>query len=389
MGEKQWWSDVSNGDYERRTVLRHLSGAMAGGAAVSVAGCSEGTSDGDGDGDGGTPTSDPDTPTDEPETDADTETAADEEADPWMDSLGADREFWVVMGDIAHRDSFLPSTTIVRAGDSVGIHLKNTGDEPHDFEIPAFEVAAEDVDPEGVVTRTFTASDPGVHPIECELHPTWMWGQLVVLPESGGFPTVDDRQLRITMGDVAHRDSFMPSTNVVVEGEEVGMTVKNTGDEPHDFEIPAFEIAAEDVATGEKVTRSFTADTPGIHEIECELHPKWMYGQLVVLPADGDFSRVATSDDRHLRIVMGDVAKRESFFPSTNVVKQGEEVEVTLRNTGDEVHDMDVEAFGIEVDVEAGKETNFTFPADEGGLHRILCELHPPEMNGQLWVVPE
>ena len=27
----------------------------------------------------------------------------------------------------------------------------------------------------------------------------------------------------------------------------------------------------EDPATGEKVTRSFTADTPGIHEIEGEL----------------------------------------------------------------------------------------------------------------------
>jgi plastocyanin len=359
-------ADERGRETTRRRVLQ-LLGAGAAASSVAVAGC----------------TTDIDTPTASP-------TGGEDGADPaaWTESLDADREFWIAMGDVAHRDSFFPSTTIVRQGEEVGVHLRNTGDEPHDFEIPAFDVAAEDVAEGAAVNRTFTADEPGVHPIECELHPQWMWGQLVVLPDGGGFPTSDERTLRMVMGDVAGRDSFVPSTNVVVEGEAVSVKLKNTGDEPHDFEIPAFDIAAEDVAEGAELTRSFTASEPGVHEVECELHPQWMYGQLVVLPADGDFSKVAASDERTLRMVMGDVAGRESFFPSTNVVKKGEEVAVKLKNTGEEVHDMDIEAFDVEVDVEAGDETELSFTADEAGLHRIVCELHPPEMNGQLWVVP-
>ena len=306
----------------------------------------------------------------------------------WQEDLGTDQEFWMVMGDVVHRDSFFPSTLFVNQGESVGMHVKNTGDEPHDFEIPAFDIEVEEAATGAVVTRTFTADTPGVHPIECELHPEWMYGQLVVLPESGDIPTVDGRTLRIAMGDVAHRDSFMPSTNVVVEGEEVTIQSVNNGDEPHDFEIPAFDIEKEEVATETEFESTFTADTPGIHEMECELHPEWMWGQLIVLPADGDYSRIGRSDDRTLRIVMGDIAERESFFPSTNVVKQGEEVTLELKNTGDEVHDLDIEAFGVEVDVEAGKEKTLSFTADAAGIEPMVCELHPPEMNGQLWVVP-
>lgn len=366
--------DSDSGQWIGRRSYMALAGTGLVGVATGLAGCT---------GSPGGGASSPEPTETEPEEEEDGDVS-----EAWKKDLETDQEFWMVMGDVAHRDSFFPSTLFVNQGESVGIHLKNTGDEPHDFELPAFEVKAEEVPTGKAVTRTFTADAPGVHEIECELHPEWMYGQLVVLPDSGEIPTVDDRTLRIVMGDVAHRDSFMPSTNVVVEGEEVTIKSKNAGDEPHDFEIPAFDIGEEEVATDAEFETSFTADTPGIHEMECELHPEWMYGQLVVLPADGDFSRIAQSDDRTLRIVMGDVAHRESFFPSTNVVKKGEEVSVNLKNTGEEVHDMDIEEFDVEVDVEAGKETTLSFTADTSGIIPIVCELHPPEMNGQLWVVP-
>ncbi|MFB6155333.1 MAG: cupredoxin domain-containing protein [Haloferacaceae archaeon] len=105
--------------------------------------------------------------------------------------------------------------------------------------------------------------------------------------------------------------------------------------------------------------------------------------------ATGTTASETVEADRHLWVVTGEVADRESFFPSTNVVRQGEAVALHLRNTDDEEpHDVDVSAFDVEVELDPGEETEVSFTADAPGLYDVVCELHPPWMVGQLLVLP-
>ena len=77
-----------------------------------------------------------------------------------------------------------PATLVVKKGTLVKVKLiNNVPSDPnqHGFAIPAYNVAA-------VVTRgtpetvEFTADKEGVFPINCQLHPAHVGGELVVLP---------------------------------------------------------------------------------------------------------------------------------------------------------------------------------------------------------------
>ena len=97
----------------------------------------------------------------------------------------ADRTFTVVNIDYEGTKVWVPATLVVEEGDTVQIKLINNvpgGVNQHGFSIAAFDVAA-------VVTRgepetvKFTASKSGIFPINCQLHPAHIGGQLVVLDD--------------------------------------------------------------------------------------------------------------------------------------------------------------------------------------------------------------
>jgi nitrosocyanin len=86
---------------------------------------------------------------------------------------------------------WLPGTVVVKRGTRVRIKLvNNVPSEPsHGFAIPAYGVAE-------VVTRgepkqvEFTADRDGIFPIICQLHPSHVGGQLVVLADPGVAPSL-------------------------------------------------------------------------------------------------------------------------------------------------------------------------------------------------------
>ena len=77
---------------------------------------------------------------------------------------------------------WLPSTFVVKKGDTVKIHATSKvpgANSVHGFAIDAFGVK-EVVDTKGK-DISFTADKAGVYPIYCHMHPAHMGGQLVVL----------------------------------------------------------------------------------------------------------------------------------------------------------------------------------------------------------------
>ena len=77
---------------------------------------------------------------------------------------------------------------------------------------------------------------------------------------------------------------FVPSVLAVSKGDRVSVTVINNipGEPPnHGFAIPAFGVETV-VNRGEKKTLEFTADKAGIFDIQCQLHPAHLHGQLIV-----------------------------------------------------------------------------------------------------------
>ncbi|MFB6131505.1 MAG: cupredoxin domain-containing protein [Salinigranum sp.] len=310
----------------------------------------------------------------------------------WKKDLGTDFQFWMVTNEVMKRKSFFPATYFVTEGSKVGIHLKNTGDEKHDFSIDAFDIGA-DHEPGTESNITFTADKVGIHKMYCDLHPPWMSGQMVVLPKDAGkIPAADSRDLWIVANELDGRKSFFPGLNVVTEGENVTIHFKNTGDEKHDFSIDAFDIG-NDHEAGTTSTMNFTADKVGIHKIYCDLHPPWMSGQLLVLPKDGDWSRIKASDkgSRDLWINLTGVGHRDSMFPGTWAAKAGENVTAHLWNNDPDgaKHDFSIDAFDVSGDHKKGTKDTASFTADTSGIIRMFCDIHTPEMNGQLLVVPK
>ena len=92
--------------------------------------------------------------------------------------------FTVVNVEYEGTKIWLPATLVVKKGTLVKVKLINnvpTDPNQHGFAIPAYNIAE-------VVTRgepktfEFTADKDGIFPINCQLHPAHVAGELVVLP---------------------------------------------------------------------------------------------------------------------------------------------------------------------------------------------------------------
>ena len=97
----------------------------------------------------------------------------------------AEQSFTVVNVEYEGSKMFVPATLVVHQGDHVKIKVVNnikSDPNQHGFAIPDYKI-------EKVVTRgepqevEFDASQAGIFPIKCQLHPAHVGGQLVVLPK--------------------------------------------------------------------------------------------------------------------------------------------------------------------------------------------------------------
>lgn len=75
---------------------------------------------------------------------------------------------------------WVPASMVAKKGDTVTLRLLNKHADEHGYEIAAYGIK-EVVEGEKTKTVTFTASQAGIFPIKCHLHPAHVSGQLVVL----------------------------------------------------------------------------------------------------------------------------------------------------------------------------------------------------------------
>lgn len=90
-----------------------------------------------------------------------------------------------VLGPKKEVYGFYPSTLVVYQGDTVNLTIVNPQDDDHTFTIHDLKV---DVEVKGLSTArtSFVAKKVGVFTFMCDIeeHMPYMWGQLVVLPDS-------------------------------------------------------------------------------------------------------------------------------------------------------------------------------------------------------------
>ncbi len=70
------------------------------------------------------------------------------------------------------------------------------------------------------------------------------------------------------------------------------------------------------------------------------------------------------------------------WLPSSVMVQQGEEVELTLINKLDDPHGFKIDDFGIEEVVQPKAQMTVKFTAAQTGAHSYICHLHPPYLGG-------
>jgi nitrosocyanin len=75
---------------------------------------------------------------------------------------------------------WVPASVVAKKGDTVTLRLLNKHADEHGYEIAAYGIK-EVVEGEKTKTVTFTATQAGIFPIKCHLHPAHVSGQLVVL----------------------------------------------------------------------------------------------------------------------------------------------------------------------------------------------------------------
>jgi len=111
----------------------------------------------------------------------------------------------------------------------------------------------------------------------------------------------------------------------------------------------------------------------------------WFGVFLAVLILGGGHVAVAAPKKFTLINVLLDGSK--IWLPSTLVVQQGDDVELTLINKLDEPHGFKIEDFGIEEVVQPKAQTTVKFTAARPGAHDYICQMHPPHVGGQMLVL--
>ena len=114
-------------------------------------------------------------------------------------------------------------------------------------------------------------------------------------------------------------------------------------------------------------------------------HLGWFVVLLTVLILGAGSAAAAEPTKFTLMTVLLDGTK--IWLPSSLIVHQGEEVELTLINKLEDPHGFKIEDVGIEEVVQPKAQMTVTFTASQPGVHRYLCHLHPPHIGGQLLVL--
>ena len=117
----------------------------------------------------------------------------------------------------------------------------------------------------------------------------------------------------------------------------------------------------------------------------CHVQLGW-FGVLlaVLILASG---HVAAAEPKKFTVINVLLDGSKIWLPSTLIVQQGDDVELTLINKLDEPHGFKLEDFGIEEVVQPKAQTTVKFTAAKPGVHGFVCHIHPPHVGGQMLVL--
>ena len=117
----------------------------------------------------------------------------------------------------------------------------------------------------------------------------------------------------------------------------------------------------------------------------CRVQLGWLCVFLAGLILAG--AHVAAAESKKFTLINVLLDGTKIWLPSTLIVQQGDEVELTLINKLDEPHGFKIEDFGIEEVVQPKAQTTVKFTAAKPGAHGYICQMHPPHVGGQLLVL--
>jgi nitrous oxide reductase len=100
----------------------------------------------------------------------------------------------------------------------------------------------------------------------------------------------------------------------------------------------------------------------------------------------------ASKEDPGAKRTVKKLGEVYGFAPSTITVREGDHVDITIRNLeagGDDGHTFTVPAYNINKTIAPLSTVNVSFVADKSGVFPFMCEFHKPWMAGRLVVLPQ
>jgi plastocyanin len=105
---------------------------------------------------------------------------------------------------------------------------------------------------------------------------------------------------------------------------------------------------------------------------------------LVLMLGAGD---AAAAEPKKFTLINVVLDGTKIWLPSSLMVHQGEEVELTLINKLEDPHGFQIADGGIEEVVQPKAQTTVKFTASQPGAHSYICHIHPPHIGGQILVL--
>ncbi len=75
-----------------------------------------------------------------------------------------------------------------------------------------------------------------------------------------------------------------------------------------------------------------------------------------------------------------------ALTPVSVSAHKGNNVEITVTNTGEKTHGFTIDGYNISQTIDAGQTTVIHFKADHTGTFRVWCQLHPTHKDAKLTI---
>ena len=111
----------------------------------------------------------------------------------------------------------------------------------------------------------------------------------------------------------------------------------------------------------------------------------WFVVLLTVLMLSPGYATAA--EPKKFTLINVDLDGTKIWLPSSLMVHQGDDVELTLINKLDDPHGFAIKAFGIEQVVQPKSQMTVKFTAAQAGAYPYICQLHPPHLGGNILVL--